>query len=107
MTAQVIRRDDGGIEYTAAPRRRTGKRLIDTFAEAAQQVRQTESGQRFVGLICPGMPWIYWSMRQDHVHCERCDAKHTTPMAVDPVDLATRFLIPFSSEHKGCSKKVQ
>lgn len=104
MTARVKNRSDGGIEYTAAPRRRTGKRLIDSFAEAAQQVRQTESGLKFVGLICPGLPWIYWSMRHDYVHCERCDAKHSTPSAVDPVELATRYLIPFSDEHKSCSR---
>lgn len=79
--------------------------LIQKFAEAASLIRETESGRPVAGLVCPGFKWIYWSYMQDHVACERCGTKLATPTALDPTELAIRYLVPFSTDHKWCKKE--
>lgn len=97
--------EDGTVEVGIPRKRRTGASLIHAFAQAAQLIRKTESGAPIGGLVCPGFKWVYWSYLNDHVACERCGTTLATPSALDPTELAIRYLIPFATDHKGCKKE--
>jgi hypothetical protein len=82
--------------------------MLGRLAAAMAREHVTEGGRRVRGLVDARHPWLYWSMVENVIACERCGSLVYTPsipqiVGPEAVSVIANYLSPFSREHGACT----